>query len=81
MEIPGPIAGLSIRARTGTLFASRASRKFRNLFSGDVVQSVRTLPCHGRGREFESRRPRHFSRERYVGLSYKRREFPSASSG
>jgi hypothetical protein len=28
---------------------------------GDVVQSVRTLPCHGRGREFESRRPRHFS--------------------
>src|SRR5271155_5584356 len=29
-------------------------------FSGDVVQLVRTLPCHGRGREFESRRPRHF---------------------
>src|SRR5580692_9844183 len=28
--------------------------------SGDVVQLVRTLPCHGRGREFESRRPRHF---------------------
>ena len=28
-------------------------------FSGDVVQLVRTLPCHGRGREFESRRPRH----------------------
>jgi hypothetical protein len=27
---------------------------------GDVVQLVRTLPCHGRGREFESRRPRHF---------------------
>ena len=27
--------------------------------SGDVVQLVRTLPCHGRGREFESRRPRH----------------------
>src|SRR5271157_6228043 len=26
---------------------------------GDVVQWVRTLPCHGRGREFESRRPRH----------------------
>src|SRR6185437_765256 len=26
---------------------------------GDVVQLVRTLPCHGRGREFESRRPRH----------------------
>src|SRR3984893_8409168 len=30
-------------------------------FSGDVVQLVRTLPCHGRGREFESRRPRHSS--------------------
>ena len=27
--------------------------------AGDVVQLVRTLPCHGRGREFESRRPRH----------------------
>jgi hypothetical protein len=28
--------------------------------SGDVVQLVRTLPCHGRGRGFESRRPRQF---------------------
>ena len=26
---------------------------------GDVVQLVRTLPCHGRGRGFEFRRPRH----------------------
>ena len=26
---------------------------------GDVVQLVRTLPCHGRGRGFEPRRPRH----------------------
>jgi hypothetical protein len=27
--------------------------------SGDVVQLVRMLPCHGRGRGFEPRRPRH----------------------
>jgi hypothetical protein len=32
---------------------------------GDVVQLVRTLPCHGRGREFESRRPRHFFSNTY----------------
>jgi hypothetical protein len=31
-------------------------------YRGDVVQLVRTLPCHGRGRGFESRRPRHSSR-------------------
>jgi hypothetical protein len=31
-----------------------------DLASGDVVQLVRTLPCHGRGRGFESRRPRQF---------------------
>ena len=35
----------------------RASGAFH--VRGDVVQLVRTLPCHGRGREFESRRPRH----------------------
>src|SRR5690348_4446466 len=32
--------------------------KFAHSQAGDVVQLVRTLPCHGRGREFESRRPR-----------------------
>ena len=37
--------------------------------AGDVVQLVRTLPCHGRGREFESRRPRHsFQRVRRISL-------------
>ena len=30
--------------------------------SGVVVQLVRTLPCHGRGRGFGSRRPRHHSK-------------------
>src|SRR5882757_7087830 len=33
-----------------------ASRRKQN---GDVVQLVRMLPCHGRGRGFEPRRPRH----------------------
>src|SRR4029077_2632877 len=32
---------------------------------GDVVQLVRTLPCHGRGRGFESRRPRHSFQKSY----------------
>jgi hypothetical protein len=40
--------------RQGTVF-----RLCRFHVRGDVVQLVRTLPCHGRGREFESRRPRH----------------------
>jgi hypothetical protein len=33
--------------------------------AGDVVQLVRTLPCHGRGREFESRRPRQLFQTTY----------------
>ena len=33
------------------------------MHSGDVAQSVRALPCHGRGREFESRRPRQISKD------------------
>jgi hypothetical protein len=33
--------------------------------AGDVVQLVRTLPCHGRGREFESRRPRQLFQQLY----------------
>ena len=38
----------------------RGSDKGKKNEVGDVVQLVRTLPCHGRGREFESRRPRQF---------------------
>jgi hypothetical protein len=38
-------------------------------FSGDVVQLVRTLPCHGRGREFESRRPRHSFQKSYTDFA------------
>ena len=41
------------------LSSNLRSPTIRNQWRGDVVQLVRTLPCHGRGREFESRRPRH----------------------
>ena len=37
--------------------------------SGVVVQLVRTLPCHGRGRGFESRRPRHFLSSSYKEMA------------
>ncbi len=32
---------------------------------GDVAQLVRALPCHGRGRGFEPRRPRHTFQKTY----------------
>jgi hypothetical protein len=35
------------------------SRLMQSAIRGDVVQLVRMLPCHGRGRGFEPRRPRH----------------------
>src|SRR5712692_8775837 len=40
--------------------------------SGDVVQLVRTLPCHGRGRGFESRRPRHSFQALAESLAFRR---------
>src|SRR5579863_9565728 len=33
--------------------------------SGDVAQLFRALPCHGRGRGFEPRRPRHTFQNTY----------------
>jgi hypothetical protein len=36
---------------------------------GDVAQLVRALPCHGRGRGFEPRRPRHCKANHYNGLA------------
>ena len=45
----------------------------RITLSGDVVQLVRTLPCHGRGREFESRRPRHSFEAFAESLAFRRR--------
>ena len=53
-------------------------RQVADLASGDVVQLVRTLPCHGRGREFESRRPRHFF-EHFRGIGTGLR-FPVANN-
>jgi len=61
-----------IRAVSSAVRASRLHRegpRFKSVtahqvlpHAGDVVQLVRTLPCHGRGRGFESRRPRHIFR-------------------
>ena len=40
------------------------------MHSGFVAQLVRALPCHGRGREFESRRIRHENKIDPKGLIF-----------
>ena len=50
----------TLYAKPRKALSSKAFRRIVDLASGDVVQLVRTLPCHGRGRGFESRRPRQF---------------------
>src|ERR1035437_4219018 len=52
-------AKCALYAKLAKTLSSKGSRQIVDLASGDVVQLVRTLPCHGRGREFESGRPRH----------------------
>src|ERR1039458_6488790 len=50
----------ALYAKLAKALSNKVFRQIVDLASGDVVQLVRTLPCHGRGRGFESRRPRQF---------------------
>ena len=54
---------LSLRSSQKRKFEGEIVEKSENIaqFNGSVVQLVRMLPCHGRGRGFESR-PVRFSR-------------------
>ena len=62
-----------------------ALRSLKSLFflhnAGAVAQLVRALPCHGRGRGFESRQLRHTIHERQAcGLSFVGYLFHSSES-
>jgi hypothetical protein len=68
----------ALYANLQTPVATLVSRKPSSciqLHRGDVVQLVRMLPCHGRGRGFEPRRPRHIPKElRRMWLQNRRNE-------
>jgi hypothetical protein len=74
MPLQAPQAVSALYANLATALFLRVLRQVVDSTVGDVVQLVRTLPCHGRGREFESRRPRHF-----FSTSYEKRMVSAAS--
>ncbi len=62
-------------------FGSVHSETFRvTRCSGDVAQLVRALPCHGRGRGFEPRRPRQILKHLEVNLAKPIRQKTASSA-